>query len=167
MGDLKLPEDDLVMLESYNHFLLFTPRLPEGILIAFEPLHIVQTPLRMAGNEARRRLAGALSHPDLGHGVLRLTLLPPTLFAGSQQTLASLAWGAAPQECPGEVPSVWGPRFLLLRQGARGRAACTQIDPPAVICHLSKAGAVFSCFRRPLRHLLYFSSCADVTGDRC
>lgn len=30
-----------------------------------------------------------------------------------------------------------------------GRAASPRIDPPAVICHFSEAGAVFSCFRSP------------------
>lgn len=44
----------------------------------------------------------------LGQDVLRFTLLPPTLSAGSGHTLASLARGAALLEWPGEVPSISG-----------------------------------------------------------
>lgn len=74
---------------------------------------------------------------------------------------------ALQERATGEVPGLLGSLVPPLQQWAQGRAACAQIDPPAVICHFSEAGAAFSCFRRPLRHLLYFSSCADVTGDRC
>lgn len=90
-GGLKLPEDDLLMLESSNYFLLFTPASQKAFSWHWNPLPTWQTQLRVAGNEARRRLAGALSHPDLGRGVLRLPSLPPTLVAGSGQTPASLA----------------------------------------------------------------------------
>lgn len=65
-GGLKLPEDDLLMLESSNYFLLFTPASQKAFSWHWNPLPTWQTQLRVAGNEARRRLAGALSHPDLG-----------------------------------------------------------------------------------------------------
>lgn len=48
----------------------------------------------------------------------------------------------------GERPSSWGAGLGGCSLDL-GRAASTQIDPPAVICHFCEAGAVFSCFRSP------------------
>lgn len=83
-----------MILESYDYFLLLAPQLPKCIFIAFEPLHILQTQLRMAANEVRGRLADAFPSDPIQNSRPRCSsvhLAPPTLVSGSGHTLASLA----------------------------------------------------------------------------
>lgn len=142
----------------------------------------------MAENEVKRRLAGAVPCDPIWlfrprYSSVLCAPSRPGLVSG--QTFASLTEERSSAGLAREgAPCLGAPGFCYcgtsLREGlfgVPGSCCCsrglgegllaTQIDPPAVICHFSEAGAVFSCFRRPLRHLLYFSSCADVTGDRC